>query len=136
VLYYEGKLGEAEVYLERAEQLARDSTDDTARIMAAFLYASRGQRGNIDPRILRDRPEQVADGDRAYWIAGTYALLGERDHALQWLRRTVALGDVNYPWFQRDKNLETLRGDKEYQTIMAGARRRWEAYKGEFDAGR
>jgi serine/threonine protein kinase/Flp pilus assembly protein TadD len=136
VLYYEGKLGEAEVHLARAEQLARDSSDDTARIMAAFLYASRGQRGKIDPRILRDRPEQVADGDRAYWIAGTYALLGERDHALEWLRRTVALGDVNYPWFQRDKNLESLRADKEYQTIMAGARRRWEAYKSEFDAGR
>ncbi len=136
VLYYEGKLDDAEVYLARAAQLASDSTDDTARNMAAFLYASRGQREKIDPRILKYRPEQMTDGDGAYWMAGIYALLGERDHALAWLRRTVALGDVNYPWFQRDKNFDTLRGDREYQTIMAGVRQRWEAYKNEFDPGR
>jgi hypothetical protein len=29
-----------------------------------------------------------------------------------------------------------LRGDLEYQTIMAGVRQRWEAYKNEFDQGR
>jgi hypothetical protein len=78
----------------------------------------------------------MTDGDGAYWMAGIYALLGERDRALAWLRRTVALGDVNYPWFQRDKNFDRLRGDLEYQTIMAGVRQRWEAYKNEFDPGR
>jgi tetratricopeptide (TPR) repeat protein len=136
VLYYEGKLDDAEVYLARAAKLASDSTDDTARNMAAFLYASRGQREKIDPRILKYRPEQMTDGDGAYWMAGIYALLGERDHALSWLRRTVALGDVNYPWFQKDKNFDKLRSDPEYQTIMAGVRQRWEAYKNEFDPGR
>ena len=51
-----------------------------------------------------------------------------------WLKRTVALGDVNYPWFERDKNYDSLRSDPEYQSIMAGVRQRWEAYKKEFDA--
>ena len=40
---------------------------------------------------------------------------------------------MNYPWFERDKNLESLRADAEYQAIMAGVRKRWEAYKKEFD---
>jgi hypothetical protein len=35
--------------------------------MAAFLYASRGQREKIDPRILRSRPQDVIQGDYAYW---------------------------------------------------------------------
>jgi eukaryotic-like serine/threonine-protein kinase len=133
LLYYQGKLDEAEPNLDRAVLLAHDSGDDTPRMMAAFLYASRGHREKIDPRLLQYRPEQVIDGDAAYWLGGIYALLGDRQHALEWLQRTVALGDVNYPWFERDKNYDSLRADPEYQSIMAEVRRHWESYKQEFD---
>jgi hypothetical protein len=104
--------------------------------LAAFLYASRGQREKIDARLLQYRPEQIIDGDGAYWQGGIHALLGDRQGALAWFKRTVALGDTNYPWFERDKNYDTLRADPEYQTIMAGVRQRWEAYKKEFDVAR
>jgi hypothetical protein len=104
----------------------------TAPISAAFLYASRNQRDKISPRILTERPEKVIDGDQAYWLAGIYALLGEHEPALMWLKRTVELGDVNYPWFEKDKNLNSLRGHPEFKTIMADVRQRWQAYKDEF----
>jgi TolB-like protein/Flp pilus assembly protein TadD len=133
VLYYEGKLDEAQPYLDRAVQLEGASADDTPRFMAAFLYASRHQREKIAPRLLQYRPEQIIDGDGAYWTGGTYALLGDRQHALAWLKRTVELGDVNYPWFERDKNYDSLRADPEYQSIMAGVKQRWQSYKNEFD---
>jgi eukaryotic-like serine/threonine-protein kinase len=133
ILYYQGKLGEAESTLDRAVQRAHDSGDQTPEMLAAFLYASRHEREKIDPRIFESRPEQVIDGDAAYWLGGIYALLGDKQHALIWLKRTVALGDMNYPWFQRDKNYDSLRGDPEYQAIMADVRQRWEAYKKEFD---
>lgn len=136
VLYYQGKLDEAEPNLDRAVLLARDSGDDAPRMLAAFLYAARNQREKIDRRLLQYRPEQVIDGDAAYWLGGIYALLGDRQHAVDWLQRAVALGDVNYPWFERDKNYDSLRADPGYQTIMAGVRQRWEAYKKEFDVAR
>ena len=132
VLYYEGKLDEAEVPLARAVQLSGQSDDYSAGIMAAFLYASRKQKEKIDPRILQSDPARVVDGDQAYWTGGIYALLGDKQHALIWLRRTAELGNVNYPWFQRDKNYDNLRSDPEYQAIMAGVRQRWEAYRDEF----
>jgi serine/threonine-protein kinase len=72
------------------------------------------------------------DGDAAYWIGGIYALLGEKRDAVAWLRRAVQLGNHNYPWFQRDKNYEKLRGDPEYQRIMQELRRDWEEHKREF----
>jgi serine/threonine protein kinase/Flp pilus assembly protein TadD len=134
ILYYQGKLDEAQPLLDRSVQLSRDVDDDSARMMAAFLYASRRQRDKIDPRLLHYQPAQLVDGDGAYWLAGIYAVLGDRQHALDWLKRTVELGDVNYPWFERDKNFDSLRADAEYQAIMAGVRKRWEAYKKEFDA--
>src|SRR6202046_1482790 len=125
VLYYEGKTDEAESALDRAVVLGHDSEDDTARLLAAFLYASGGRRETIDARLLQYRPAQIIDGDGAYWLGGIHALLGDRRGALDWFKRTVALGDTNYPWFARDKNYDTLRADPEYQTIMAGVRQRW-----------
>jgi hypothetical protein len=41
-LYYQGKLDEAEPVLKRAEELGRNNDDNSAQVMAAFLYASRG----------------------------------------------------------------------------------------------
>jgi serine/threonine protein kinase/tetratricopeptide (TPR) repeat protein len=136
VLYYEGKLDEAQMTLERALHLAGASSDNTPILMAAFVYAARGQREKIDRRLFQYRRAEVIDGDAAYWTGGMYALLGDRQHALEWLRRTAELGDVNYPWFQRDKNYDSLRADPEYQAILARIRQRWEAYRNEFDPGR
>ncbi|MGB8063384.1 MAG: protein kinase [Candidatus Sulfotelmatobacter sp.] len=135
-LYYEGKLDEAESVLNKAVLLGRDSGDNSPQILAAFVYASRNERGKIDPAIFKYQLETVIDGDQAYWTGGIYALLGDKSHALAWLKRAVALGDVNYPWFERDKNFASLRSDAEYQTIMAGVRERWQSYKNEFDPGR
>jgi serine/threonine protein kinase/tetratricopeptide (TPR) repeat protein len=134
MLYYEGKLDEAESTLDRAVVLGRDSEDATVSLLAGFVYASRGKKGKIDARLLQYRPEQMIDGDGAYWVGGIHALLGEKQPAIDWLKRTVALGNVNYPYFERDKNYDSLRADPEYQTIMAGVRQRWEAYKKELDA--
>ncbi len=134
-VYYQGRLDEAQAIAERAVALSANSTDDAARFAAAFVYASRRQRQKIDPRLLKYRPAEVIDGDQAYWLAGMYALLGEKQQALQWLRRTVELGDVNYPWFEHDKNFDSLRSDPDYQAILAGVLPRWQSYKNEFEPG-
>jgi eukaryotic-like serine/threonine-protein kinase len=132
ILYYEGKLDEALPNLERGVQLEGNSTDDAAQMLAAFLYASRGQREKIDPALFKLNIDQIADGDAAYWMGGIYALLGDRARALLWFKRTIALGDTNYPWFERDKNYDSLRSDPEYQAMMNQARQRWEANRKEF----
>ena len=62
-------------------------------------------------------------------MGGVYALLGERQQALVWLRRAVALGNHNYPWFQRDKNYNSLHDDPEYQKIMEVVRDHLEQYR-------
>jgi len=135
LLYYEGKLDEAEAILDRAQRQSAASSDATPAMMAAFLYASRSQKEKIAGRILERVPSRVVDGDEAYWLGGVYALLGQRQQALMWLRRTAELGNVNYPWFSKDKNYDSLRQDPEYKGIMSEIRQRWEAYKNEFASG-
>jgi TolB-like protein/tetratricopeptide (TPR) repeat protein/predicted Ser/Thr protein kinase len=132
ILYYAGKLDEAENYINRGMELGRDSGDPTAFSFAGFLYAARGQRDKIPPQLLAYRPESVVDGDFAYWIGGIYSLLGEQQTALVWLRRAIQLGNHNYPWFQRDKNYDNLRGNADYRQLMEKVRADWEEHKREF----
>jgi len=128
-LYYEDKVDDADKALTRAVELSRGSGEDAPTVLAAFLYASRGQRDRIDPAVFAYRPEQYIDGDGAYWLGGIYAMLGEKQKALTWLRRAVVLGNHNYPWFQRDKNWASLRGDPEYQKIMEEVRGHLDEYR-------
>ena len=57
-----------------------------------------------------------------------YALLGDKQPALALLRRAVKLGNHNFPWFQRDKNWDKLRGDTEYQRILLEVEGHWKHY--------
>jgi serine/threonine-protein kinase len=131
-LYYQGKTAEAEPYLTRAVQLGANSDDQVPLWLSAFLYASRGERQKIDPRLLRYKTQDIVDGDAAYWAGSMYALLGDRLQAIQWVKRAVELGNLNYPWFQRDKNWDKLRNDPEYQRVMAQVHRQWLQYTTEF----
>jgi hypothetical protein len=76
---------------------------------------------------------RVAERSRLRFL-GIHALLGEREQALAWLRRAVEVGNHNYPWFQKDKNYDGLRGDPEYQRNMEEVRRHWEEYRQTFGA--
>jgi eukaryotic-like serine/threonine-protein kinase len=131
-LYYQGKFEEAEPILQRAVELGRNSGDAAPALMSAFLYAARGHRDRIDPSVLREKPEDVADGDRAYWIGSIYALLGENAQALAWLRRAIDLGNHNYQWFARDRNWNKLRGDRQYEGMLAEAQNHADIYRQEF----
>jgi tetratricopeptide (TPR) repeat protein len=131
-LYYEEKIDEAERVLERASQLMGPHSDEEPLVVIGFVYASRGQRDRINPKVFRYKPEEVIDGDLAEWIGAVYALLGDKQPALAWLRRTVQLGNHNFPWFQRDKNWDKLRGDPEFQRIMHEVEGYWKQYKEQF----
>jgi len=128
-LYYQNKPEEAETALARAYDLGHNSGDSAPILLAAFLYASQGRREKIDPFVFHAKPDQIIDGDEAYWIGGVLAMLGERQQALTWLRRAVQVGNHNYPWFRRDKNWDNLRSDPDYQQVVEEARHNWEGYQ-------
>jgi TolB-like protein/Tfp pilus assembly protein PilF len=127
-LYYQGKSEEAQQAIDRASQQSGAHADEEPMVFSAMVHASRGERNRIDPRFFTLKPEEVVDGDLAEWIGAVYALLGEKQTALTWLRRTVQVGNHNFPWFQRDKNWDNLRGDPEFQRIMSEVEGYWKHY--------
>ena len=131
-LYYEGKYDEAEKWINKSLELRGGNGDDSPLIFSAFLHAMRGERDKIDPAVLRYKPEDIVDGDLAEWVGAVHALLGEKASAVAFLKRAVQLGNHNYPWFQRDKNWEKLRGDPDYEKLMREVEGYWKDYVREF----
>ncbi len=117
VLFYRGEQVKAAEMLEQVLE-QQPQLDGIRPIYAHFLSAL----GFSDEarEQLTDEVKQTAntDHDVSYWLASAYALEGERDEALKWLRRAIELGNENKPWFARDPNWDSLRDDPEYQEII------------------
>lgn len=134
VLFYQGKVPEAEPLLVRtASQWWPQGAPyplwfDVPEHLA-YLYASQGQREKIDGRLFNLQPGKTFDGHAAFREAGLYALLGEKDISLKWLKRAVALGYWAYPWYERDMRFDKLRSDPEFQSLLAQVKDKTEYYK-------
>ena len=127
-LYYQGKTEEAQQVIDRASQQSGAPADGEPIVFSAMVHASRGERDRIDPGFFKFKPEEVVDGDLSEWIGAVYALLGEKQTALTWMKRTVQVGNHNYTWFQHDKNWDKLRSDPEFQRIMSEVESHWKHY--------
>ena len=117
LLYYSGEPVKAAEILEKVLE-QHPQLDGIRPIYATFLSAlgfSDEARAQLTDEVTKTAD---TDHDVAYWLASAYALEGERDQALKWLRRAVELGNENKPWFRRDKNWDSLRSDPGYQTIV------------------
>lgn len=116
-LYYRGEPVKAAEILEQVLE-QHPQLDGIRPIYATFLSAlgwHEEAREQITDEVIKTAD---TDHDVAYWLASAYALEGQRDQALKWLRRAIELGNENRPWFERDKNWDSLRGDSEYQRIV------------------
>ncbi|HEY5075099.1 MAG TPA: tetratricopeptide repeat protein, partial [Pyrinomonadaceae bacterium] len=118
-LYYRGESVKAAEILEQVLE-QHPQLDGIRPIYATFLSALGWHdeaRAQITEEVIKTAD---TDHDVAYWLASAYALESEREPALKWLRRAIELGNENKPWFERDKNWDSLRNDPEYQEIIGG----------------
>ncbi len=70
---------------------------------------------------LTDEVKKTAntDHDVSYWLASAYAMEGEREEALRWLRRAIELGNENKTWFERNPHWNSFKSDPEFQQILS-----------------
>ena len=116
-LYYHGEPTKAAEILE--EVLDQHPQLDGIRPIYATFLSALGFNEEARAQLTEEvRNTANTDHDVAYWLASAYAMEGERDEALKWLRRAIQLGNENRPWFARDKNWESLRNDPEHQAIL------------------
>jgi len=81
-------------------------------------------RALVSERVLETA---AADHDIALWLAELYAMEGEPEPALEWLRRAVRIGNENYPLIANTPKLAGLHGDERFRELVEELKRGWEA---------
>jgi TolB-like protein len=97
----------------------------------ALLHAAAGRSDEAEAEI-RNSLQHQDSGEfhhASYMIAKAYARLGQRDQALDWLEWTIRDGFPVYPLIARDPNLDPLRGDPRFVSMLGALRAEWEGYR-------
>ncbi len=125
VFYYQGRHAEsARTFRELFE---RNPDLHAFRPIYGLAFVIEGQPDRARA-LINDAVREIAnaDGDAAYWLATLYAALGDDADALHWLRRAIALGNENYPWFISNPDWAKLRDTPAFGAIIEPVRRSWE----------
>lgn len=118
VLFYSGERLAALRMIE--EVLKQNPKMDGIKPLYAIFLAGSGRSEDARRQLSDDALALArADHDMAYWVASTYALLGEIDLAFKWLSRAIKLGNENRQWFYNDNNLAVLRSDSRWEETIA-----------------
>jgi len=128
VLVWAGRIDEG---LEIFDEIARD-TPQTMFGDFAIVF-SKALRGDADGALRAVTPELIAAA-KPHWQMGwmmspLYALMGRDTEALDWLELAVNRGFVNYGFLEREPFLKKLHGNPRFSEILAGAKRRSEAFE-------
>lgn len=100
----------------------RDTRDNRARALLVSLRAA--LEGHRDESLiaLRRAEQDLADPEALYYIARTYARLGDTPAALRDLARVVDEGYACHAGLIGDPWLESVRGDSAFEPILDAAR--------------
>jgi TolB-like protein/Flp pilus assembly protein TadD/tRNA A-37 threonylcarbamoyl transferase component Bud32 len=109
--------------IEAAKKRLRSHPDDTrAWTMGASVLAELGEPERAAEWVARalavDRDEPII----AYNAACVYAALGRLDEAFACLEAPVGQGSLQVEWVANDPDLDPLRADPRFETLLATAR--------------
>jgi eukaryotic-like serine/threonine-protein kinase len=149
---YEGALQETAGDIGYMPGLALASLGRDADAVAALRWRERGMRDNraraflVSLRALLEgnaeesraalarAADQLCDPEALFYIARTYARLGDQPAALDSLEQVVGGGFFCYPGLLTDQWLDPLRGNARFDAMLAFARERHQGASATFAA--
>ncbi len=128
-LYYTGQTDAAANLMQQV--VAQHANMHGVRPFMAMFLSAQGKHdealAQLNDNVIRNAE---VDPDIAYLVGSVYALEGNREEALAWLVRAIALGNENVNCFESDPNWTSLRSDAEFQKLMAGVRAAHQEHSG------
>jgi TolB-like protein len=117
------------------EQAAPPEAHPLAALTHILRHALRGEGALADALATEAWEEKVwSDFQYTHLMAQAQAILGRRDQALRWLRRSTERGLIHYPFLaERDPLLANLRGDPRFAELLESVRVRWERFERDVD---
>ncbi len=113
------------------DQSARATPDDMHTKLALMqIYGLKGDKEAALNELTGDFREWCRERLWSSRIATSFALLNEREEALDWLEHTVNSGFIHYPLLsERDPWLDNIRGEERFKQLMKRVKKEWEAFE-------
>lgn len=126
-----GRLDEAAALTER--HLKKNPADEGGSFtsVSGLILARRGEVEEAGKVIDRCSLMERGFGHfhhTAYNIASAYAVMEKPDHALKWLEATADDGFPCYTLFDKDPNLDKIRGHAPFIEFMSSLGRQWKRF--------
>ena len=102
-----------------------------ARLASALGFALAGDRRQVLNTLTPDLREAARwDDIFSWWMADSFALVGETEAAIDAVERMIDLGIVNYPFLaEYEPFFASIRSESRFGALMDEARRRWNAFE-------
>ena len=129
------RLGRDRQATELIDKYLRDYPADEGGVgtsVRAMILAKAGKRAQAEEAMARAIELGRNFGHfhhTAYNIASAYALLGDRDRAIEFLEDAADNGFPCYPLFAKDTQLDSLRKEPRFIALMTRLERDWEERK-------
>jgi hypothetical protein len=124
-----GRVGEAMEVLEPIEKAT--AWNLYVQIPRLLRFALRGHRHRVD-EVATGKFREAARRDCVVcvMVSECYALLDDREEALDWVETAVDHGFINYPYLsQHDPLLAKLRDEPRFKKLMERVKYEWEHFE-------
>jgi TolB-like protein/Flp pilus assembly protein TadD len=128
-LVYSGRIAEAREYIEHLQTNTPESA--WAHLGLFLRHALDGDREKALESVS-DRLRAATEWNEIYplWMAGCYALIDEREEAIDWIEEAVRWGCKAYRYLNEyDPLLENVRGEPRFKKLMEDVKHRSETFE-------
>jgi len=104
------------MYEKSLDEGFRDAPDVLARRKKILTQSGKEGLWRDDLQYMLDKAK---NGDvRPFWIASTYAQLGDKDKAFEWLNKALEERAIQFTYFVADYRWDSMRSDPRYTTVL------------------
>ncbi len=114
------------------DKLIADGAGTIFAPLGMFLkYAFQGDKSRaLESLTFESKTKLKQDCEWSWLMADGYALIDEKDEALNWIESIVNSDFINYPLLsQHDPFLENIRDDKRFRALIERVKNAWENLK-------
>jgi len=130
ILNYQGKIEESFQMIEKG--LLEYPTEPQLNSTYAILLAKSGRNDEAKNRIviaIENKKTLRHDHHLYHNLASSSALMGEKQKAVSWLIKAAETGFPCYSLYNRDPNLESLKGYPSFDAFMLEMKKKQEYFK-------
>jgi tetratricopeptide (TPR) repeat protein len=122
--------------LEEAQKIFNHIIKDTPgtlweQLSLFFIKALKGEKTEALKSITK-KTQEIFRNDEMFpiWMAEGFALIDEKDEAIDWLEHGVNWGFINYPFLNEyDPFLENIRKENRFKNLMEKVKHKWENFE-------